>query len=161
QTDIVCLRERDLLKRFATEVSRYQAQGESREYAFILSYQLAEDLARAFTDRVMFQAFLEAETAMPAGSLKNVLGLLRCMYAVINLEEDASFLRYGYLSPDNAIIVRKEVMILCSELRPHALAIVSSFGIPDAMLSPIAFDWVEANSWSSLQHWQHAIMAFH
>ncbi|XP_077229453.1 acyl-coenzyme A oxidase 3, peroxisomal-like [Tasmannia lanceolata] len=152
QTDIFCLRERDLLKHFATEVSRYQAQGESREYAFILSYQLAEDLARAFTDRVLFQAFLEAETAVPAGSLKNVLGLLRCMYAVINLEEDASFLRYGYLSPDNAIIVRKEVMILCSELRPHALAIVSSFGIPDAMLSPIAFDWVEANSWSSLQH---------
>lgn len=72
------------------------------------------------------------------------------MYAMITLEEDAAFLRYGYLSTDNAAAVRKEVAKLCSELRPHALALVNSFGIPDAFLSPIAFDWVEANSWSSV-----------
>lgn len=81
---------------------------------------------------------------------QNVLGLLRSMYVVTILEEDASFLRYGYLSPDNAVVVRKEVVKLCSELRPHALSVVSSFGIPDALLSPIAFDWVDANSWSSI-----------
>ena len=84
--------------------------------------------------------------------MQNVLGLLRSMYALISLEEDASFLRYGYLSPDNAAAVRKEVATLCSELRPHALALVSSFGIPDAFLAPIAYNWVEANSWSSDQH---------
>lgn len=73
------------------------------------------------------------------------------MYALISLEEDASFLRYGYLSPDNAAAIRKEVAKLCSELRPHALALVSSFGIPDAFLSPIAYNWIEANSWFSVQ----------
>lgn len=83
-------------------------------------------------------------------ALQTVLGLLRSMYVVTILEEDASFLRYGYLSPDNAVVVRKEVVKLCSELRPHALSVVSSFGIPDALLSPIAFDWVDANSWSSI-----------
>lgn len=36
QTAILCLRERDLLNRFAAEVSQYQAQGESKEYAVIL-----------------------------------------------------------------------------------------------------------------------------
>ena len=82
--------------------------------------------------------------------LQNVVGLLRSMYALICLEEDAAFLRYGYLSMDNAAAVRNEVMKLCSELRPHALALVSSFGIPDAFLSPIAFDWIDANSWSSV-----------
>lgn len=81
-----------------------------------------------------------------------MLGLLRSMYAVTILEEDASFLRYGYLSPENAVIVRKEMVKLCSELRPHAPSVVSSFGIPDALLAPIAFDWVEANSLSSVQH---------
>ena len=73
------------------------------------------------------------------------------MYVLMSVEEDVSFLRYGYLSPDNAAGVRKEVTKLCSELRGHALALVSSFGIPDAFLSPIAFDWVDANAWSSVE----------
>lgn len=78
-----------------------------------------------------------------------MLGLLRSMYALICLEEDAAFLRYGYLSTENAAAVRREVAMLCGELRPHALALVSSFGIPDAFLGPIAFNWIDANSWSS------------
>ncbi|XP_072961049.1 acyl-coenzyme A oxidase 3, peroxisomal-like [Typha angustifolia] len=150
QTDIFCLRERDLLKRFADEVSCYLSLGESKEKALMLSYQLAQELARAFTERTIYQIFLEAETSLPAGPLKDILGLMRSMYALICIEEVASFLRYGYLSVGNAATVRKEVMALCSDLRPHALAIVSSFGIPDAFLSPIAFDWIEANSWSSV-----------
>ncbi|KAK1610056.1 hypothetical protein QYE76_033729 [Lolium multiflorum] len=149
QMDLFCLRERDLLKQFTKEVSHYLAQGESREKAFMLSYQIGEDLARAFTERTLLQIFLEDEMKTPAGSLKDVLGLLRCMYVTVCIDESASFLRYGYLSRDNVATARKEVMTLCSELRPHALAIVSSFGIPDAFLSPLAFDWIDANALSS------------
>lgn len=151
QMNAHCLRERDLLNRFAAEVSLYQSKGESKERAFILSYQLAEDLGRAFSDRAILRTFIDAEANVSAGSLKNVLGLLRSMYALICLEEDAAFLRYGYLSTDNAAAVRNEVTKLCGELRPHALALVSSLGIPDAFLSPIAFNWIDANSWSSVQ----------
>ena len=94
--DLLCLRERDLLKHFTEEVSHYLAQGESREKAlmlvkftfyctsscwsklslglmwmqFIQSYQVAEDLARAFTERTILQIFLEDEVNAPAGSLK-------------------------------------------------------------------------------------------
>jgi acyl-CoA oxidase len=71
---------------------------------------------------------------------------------MVNIDESASFLRYGYLSRVNVAGVRKDVMKLCSELRPHALAVVSSFGIPDAFLSPLAFDWIEANALSSGSH---------
>ncbi|KAK7257396.1 hypothetical protein RIF29_31345 [Crotalaria pallida] len=152
QTDLFHLRERDLLKRFAAEVSQYQARGESKESAVILSYQLAEDLGRAFSERAILKTFLEAESNVPAGSLKDVLSLLRSLYALISVDEDAAFLRYGYLSTENAAAVRKEVPTLCAELRPHALALVSSFGIPDAFLSPIAYDWVDSNAWSSTQH---------
>ncbi|URE08857.1 acyl-coenzyme A oxidase [Musa troglodytarum] len=150
QLDLFCSRERDLFVRYANEVSRYQAEGESKEKAVLLSYQLAGDLARAFTERSILQIFIDDEMAQPAGPLKDVLGLLRSMYALICAEEGASFLRYGYLSLDGAAAARKEVMKLCCDLRPHALAVVSSFGIPDAFLSPIAFDWIQANSWSSL-----------
>ncbi|XP_040863443.1 acyl-coenzyme A oxidase 3, peroxisomal isoform X2 [Glycine max] len=149
QIDLFHLRERDLLRRFAEEVSEYQSRGESKESAFILSYQLAEELGRAFSERAILKTFMEAESTVPAGSLKNVLGLLRSLYAVICVDEDSAFLRYGYLSTENASAVRKEVPKLCAELRPHALALVSSFGIPDAFLSPIAYNWVDSNSWSS------------
>lgn len=77
------------------------------------------------------------------------MGLVRSMYALTCLEEDPSLLRYGYLSMDNVGDVRREVSKLCGELRPHALALVTSFGIPDAFLGPIAFNWVEASAWSS------------
>ncbi|KAJ0113184.1 hypothetical protein Patl1_02375 [Pistacia atlantica] len=149
QMDAFCLRERDLLSRFALEVSQHQARGQSKEYAFILSYQLAEDLGRAFSDRLILQTFFETEATVSEGSLKHALGLLRSLYALKCLEEDAAFLRYGYLSTDNDAAVRKEVKQLCSEVRPHALTLVSSFGIPDGFLSPIAFNWIDANSWSS------------
>ncbi|KAH0983187.1 hypothetical protein GBA52_010364 [Prunus armeniaca] len=152
QMDAFCLRERDLLTRFAMEVSERQKQGESKEYSVILSYQLAQDLGRAFSDRTILQTLLDAEAGVPSGSLKNVLAMLRSMYALICLEEDPAFLRFGYLSTDNVAAVRKEVSRLCGELRPHALALVSSFGIPDAFLGPIAFNWIDANSWSSVQH---------
>ncbi|XP_038902953.1 acyl-coenzyme A oxidase 3, peroxisomal-like [Benincasa hispida] len=151
QTDAFCLRERDLLNGLAAEVSQYEARGDSKEYAFIQSFLLAEDLGRAFSEKAILRCFIEAENSVPSGSIKNVLGLLRSMYALICLEEDASFLRYGYLSPENLASVRQEVKKLCSEIRPHALALVSSFGIPDAFLAPVAYNWVESNSWSSVQ----------
>lgn len=150
QTDILCLRERDLLIRFAAEVSVRQSQGDSKEYAFAMSYQLAEDLGKAFADHAIFQTFVDAEASVKSIPVKNTLGLVRSMYALFTLDEDASFLRYGYLSTDNAAAIRKEVTKLCSELRPQALALVNSFGIPDAFLSPIAFNWIDANAWSSI-----------
>ncbi|KAL8138458.1 hypothetical protein V2J09_004459 [Rumex salicifolius] len=151
-TDIFYLRERDLLNHFVEEISQHQKQGRSREYALALSYQIAEDLGRAFADKAILLTFIEAESNAPAGPLKEVLGLLRTLYALTIMDEDPSFLRYGYVSKENAGAIRKEVLKLCSEVRPHALALVSSFGIPDAFLSPIAFDWIDANSWSSVQH---------
>lgn len=79
------------------------------------------------------------------------MGLLRSMYVMATLDEDVAFLRYGYLTVEAATAVRKEVLKLCAEIRPHALSLVTSFGIPDAFLGPIAFDWVAADSWSPVQ----------
>ncbi|KAM7274668.1 hypothetical protein ACFE04_016534 [Oxalis oulophora] len=149
QENAFCLRERDLLYRFAALVLQSQKSGKTKENAFILNYQLAEDLGRAFSDRTIFQIIVQTEATASDVSVKNMLGLVRSMYALTCMEEDASFLRYGYLTTENAAAVRKEVSQLCGDMRPHALALVSSFGIPDAFLSPIAFNWIEANSWSS------------
>ncbi|CAA7026439.1 unnamed protein product [Microthlaspi erraticum] len=149
-TNVFSLRERDLLERFTSEVSQLQDRGESKELSFLLNHQLSEELSKAFTEKAIMQTFLDAEAKQPAGSIKDVLGLVRSMYALVSLEEDPSMLRYGYLSRENVGDVRREVSKLCGELRPHALALVTSFGIPDAFLGPIAFNWVEANAWSSV-----------
>ncbi|GAB4859614.1 Acyl-coenzyme A oxidase 3, peroxisomal [Ancistrocladus abbreviatus] len=151
QTDIFCLRERELLNCLVEEVSWHQKQGQSKEYAFVQNYLLAEDLGRAFADKAILHTFIEVERNVPTGPLKNILDMVRSLYALITMEEDASFLRYGFLSMENAAAVRQEVQKLCSELRPHALALVTSFGIPNAFLGPIAFDWVDANSWPSVR----------
>ncbi|KAJ4841802.1 hypothetical protein Tsubulata_021320 [Turnera subulata] len=144
------LRERDLLHRFASEVSLHQLRGETKDQAINLAYHLYKELSKAFTERMVLQLTIEAEEGISAGSIKDVLALVRSLYALICIEEDDTFLRYGHLSAENAATVREEVTKLCSELRPHALALVSSFGIPDSFLAPIAFDWVGANSWSSV-----------
>ncbi|KAK4484484.1 hypothetical protein RD792_007067 [Penstemon davidsonii] len=112
-------------------------------------YQLAEDLGRAYSDRLILQTFIEAENNVTDTPLKEMLGLIRSMYVLVTLDEDVAFLRYGYLTVEAAATVRREIVKLCAEIRPHALSLVSSFGIPDAFLSPIAFDWVAANSWSN------------
>ncbi|CAF1923961.1 hypothetical protein Bca4012_069877 [Brassica carinata] len=148
QKNVFCLRERDLLERYTCEVAELQERGESRELSFLLSHQLSEDLSKAFAEKAILQAVLDAEAKLPAGSIKDVVGLVRSMYALICMEEDPSFLRYGYHSRDSVGDVRREVSKLCIELRPHALALVTSFGIPDAFLGPIAFNWIEANAWS-------------
>ncbi|GMG98551.1 hypothetical protein Nepgr_000391 [Nepenthes gracilis] len=109
QADIFCLRERDLLEHFVSEISAHQKQGRSKEYASVMNYQLAEDLGRAFADKAILLTFIETEAKVSNGPLKNVLGLLRSLYALTILEEDASFLRYGYLSRENAASVRQEV----------------------------------------------------
>ncbi|KAL6323360.1 hypothetical protein AAG906_029367 [Vitis piasezkii] len=148
------------INQFFFEISRLQACGLSRDY------QLAKDLGELSRIEQFCRPFRSCQATVSSGPLKvnigtfchkyNMLSLLRSMHVLIILEEDASFLRYGYLSPDNAVGIRKEVTILCSELRPHALALVSSFGIPDAFLSRIAFNWIDANSWSLVQPQQGA-----
>ncbi|KAL8457215.1 hypothetical protein ACS0TY_035165 [Phlomoides rotata] len=54
--DIFCLRERDLVNRFASEISRYEVQGESKESAFMAT-------------------FIEAENSVTVASLKGCVWL--------------------------------------------------------------------------------------
>ncbi|KAL8463034.1 hypothetical protein ACS0TY_033883 [Phlomoides rotata] len=67
------------------------------------SYQLAEDLGRAFADRAILQTFIEAENSVTVASLKNMLTVVRSVYVVVTLDEDAAFLRYCYLK--NVIVL--------------------------------------------------------
>eukprot|EP00252_Welwitschia_mirabilis_P019485 TRINITY_DN4526_c0_g2_i1.p1 TRINITY_DN4526_c0_g2~~TRINITY_DN4526_c0_g2_i1.p1 ORF type:complete len:721 (+),score=118.07 TRINITY_DN4526_c0_g2_i1:107-2164(+) len=147
QINIFCLRERHLLEHLALEISSLTSQGQTETVAFNTVHALAEDLGRSYTQRRVLDSFLSAERNATDMSIKNILGVLRALYALVILEEDVSLLRYGFLSPQHSQFIQKEVAKLCNEVRPHALSLVDSFGIPQAFLSPLAFNWIEANSW--------------
>ncbi|KAJ0244946.1 Acyl-CoA oxidase/dehydrogenase [Hirschfeldia incana] len=70
QKNVFCLRERDLLERYTCEVAELQGRGETREFSFLLSHQLSEDLSKAFAEKAILQAVLDAEAKLPAGSIK-------------------------------------------------------------------------------------------
>jgi len=58
------------------------------------SYQLAEDLGKAFSERLVLESTLAAEQQAEAGSMKQVLGLLRTLFVLSVADEGAVFLRY-------------------------------------------------------------------
>lgn len=149
QLALLQLRERGLLELLFSQVSSLVTKGVSMTDAVISSYQLAEDLGQAFTERSILESLLRVEQ-QTTGSMKGVLGLLRSLYVLSSADETPVFLRYGYLSPKQSQVIRTEVATLCGDLRPQALNLVDAFGIPEPFLGPIAFDWVEYNSWSNV-----------
>ena len=55
--------------------------------------------------------------------------------------------RYKYITQEQGQAIHMELPALCKEVRPHALALVQSFGFPHHILGPIAFDWVDFEAW--------------
>lgn len=146
QLGLLQLRERDLLERLAEDVTQRIRRGTSPIEAANQSYQLGGRLGEAFSEKQVFEAHLAGEEET-SGPLKKVLGLLRTLYVLAVIDESPAFLRYGLLSSTQSQILHHEVALVCSEIRPHALSLVDSFGIPLELLGPIASDWVEYNSW--------------
>ncbi|KAL3683937.1 hypothetical protein R1sor_001959 [Riccia sorocarpa] len=150
QVTLLQLRERDLLERLAADVMDRVSRGTPQAEAANQSYQLAGRLGEAFAEKQVLEAHLETENQQ-TGPLKDILGLLRSLYVLSVVDESPVFLRYGLLSSTQSQIIHQEVAALCRELRPHALALVESLGIPRDFLGPIASDWIEYNSYKNEQ----------
>lgn len=73
-----------------------------------------------------------------------------CQLLTNAFEMQCMHCRYGLLTSTQSQIIHQEVAALCGELRPHALALVDSLGIPLDLLGPIASDWVEHNSYKNV-----------
>eukprot|EP00249_Psilotum_nudum_P005913 c19319_g1_i1 orf=197-2248(+) len=145
------LRERNLVQHLSEQVAHQLSKGLSLTDALSMNYQLAEDLGRAFSERSVLESFIVAEAGQSISSIKETLGLLRSLYALTIVDEQIVFLRYSYLTPQQSQAIHGEVTKLCAEIRPVALPLVDSFGIPQMFLGPIASDWIEYNSWANVQ----------
>ncbi|KAI5077659.1 hypothetical protein GOP47_0007483 [Adiantum capillus-veneris] len=147
QLSVFHLRERDLLHQLSREVSQRTSEGSSLNDALSLSYRTIKDLGLAFSERCVLNSLLRAEDNEVLLPVKLHLGLLRSLYALSVFEEYPVFLRNGYVTPKQSQAIQQEVTGLCARIRPHALALVESFGIPKPLLGSLAFDWINHNAW--------------
>lgn len=156
QVSLFRVRERDLIERLTARVGVLASAGSTVGEALNQSFQLGSDLARAHAELEVLVAARAVAQAQAEGPLKDVLNLLLTLNFMATVDEDPVFLRYGYISSDQSQAVHDEVALLCKELRPHTLPLVESFGLPDHILAPIAFDWVDYESWKHVPHARNA-----
>jgi len=95
--------------------------------------------ARAHVERIIVERAAEAIAAAPAEHAA-VLRPLLALDALARIEAGAGWLlEHGVLEAAKARAVRKQVDVLCCELRPLARGLVDAFAIPDEVLAaPIA-----------------------
>ena len=108
--------------------------------ALIMCQDHALAAARAFVERVAYDAFRRAVNEIEDPTLARPLILLRDLYALDRLAEDRGwFLEHDLFEDAKAKAIQAQVNALCREIRPDAPALVDAFGIPDALIAaPIA-----------------------
>jgi acyl-CoA oxidase len=95
-------------------------------------------VTRAHCYAFMLACFEAGVRAAPK-ELQQVLTLLRNVFALQHIEQNlGDFLEDGFLSGAHAASLRALLRTLYTRLRPHALALVDSFGLPDFVVeSPL------------------------
>lgn len=129
---------RRLKGRMDRGMSTYDAFIECQDHLITMAEAFVEDhLVRSFRRRI-----LETQDPEIAHTLRQVYTL----FALSVIENRRGwFLEQDYISGGKSKAIRTEVNLLCSEMRPHAEALVDAFLIPDELLSaPIAFDGMPA-----------------
>jgi len=127
-------REDRLLESAARRLKGFIDQGHDAFEAFNRCQDHLEALAKAHTERITLEAFLDGVAAAPQ-EVAPLLGQVAALYALARMEADrAWFLEAGYVEPVKSRAIRAEVEALCSALRPEAVTLVDAWGIPDAVL---------------------------
>jgi acyl-CoA oxidase len=104
-------------------------------------------LAAAHAERVALEAFADARAGIADAGVRAQLDRLGTLYAVSRLvRHEGWYLSCGYFEGGKARALRALEAELCAEVRPHAVALVDGFGIPDEVLAaPIAFTALPAS----------------
>ncbi|MFD4181675.1 acyl-CoA dehydrogenase [Rhodococcus sp. NPDC058514] len=91
--------------------------------------------AEAHIDRVVLEAFVAGIDSCADDATTDLLGDLCDLYALTVIEEDkAWFMEHRHLSVERAKAVTRGVNERCRTLRPHALALIEGFAVPESTL---------------------------
>lgn len=126
-------RERSLTASLSARIQRRMSEGLNAQAAFEACQDHALALAKAHTERFVFESFAEAAKGDPT------LETLCALYGLCRLSKDmAWFVEDGYVAAAKARAIRRQVNVLLGELAPHVLALTDAFGIPETCLGPLA-----------------------
>lgn len=129
QRRLIAAREQHLLASAAQRMRKALAPGADQFAIFNGAQDHLLAAARAYVDRVVFDAFAAVADRDP------LLGRLLALHGLSTIEADrAWFVEHGYLTAARTKAVTGAVNALCGELRPHARELVDAFGIPDNWL---------------------------
>ena len=141
QASMLRAREERLVDSLARRLRRLvQSEGMDPLRALSHCQDHALKTAIAQVERIAHERFCVAIGDVDHEPTAEVLSRLRDLYALTVMERDRGWwLEHGFIDGDTGKAVQREVNVLCGQLRPAALGLVQSFGIPDALLrAPIA-----------------------
>lgn len=131
--------------RYRREKLLYSVSSRMRDYlkkrinpfqAFLKCQVHMVELAHAFIDEIVYISFAKAVDNAPNEEVKTVLKKLCKLYALDVIQEHKGwFLENDFMDGNKSKAVRRVHTKLISELRPEAMAIVDSFGIPEELLA--------------------------
>lgn len=96
--------------------------------------------ARAFMDRTVLEAFVDAIAAVEDEDVRQLLDRVCDLYACSTLERDrAWFMEHGFITAARSKALVTAVNELCRELRPYVQVLARSLGVPKELVrAPIA-----------------------
>ena len=131
-------RQEHMLGSVAARLRRRIDNGMSASEAFLDCQVHLIGTARARIERVILER-LHAALVEGEGESSRVLSLASTLLGLDLINADRGwFQEHGLLSANKAKRVQQEHETLCAELRPHASALVDTFGIPSTLLPEIA-----------------------
>jgi acyl-CoA oxidase len=129
-------REQVQLTQLARRLKRALDEGSDPYTAFIRQQTRAVELARSHVERLVLERFTAAIASCSDRSLAIPLSRVCDLYALSQLERHRGwYLEQGLFAAGKSRAITRQVDDLCAELRPHAVDLVDSFGIPDELLA--------------------------
>eukprot|EP00761_Pharyngomonas_kirbyi_P012102 gb/GECH01012129.1/.p1 GENE.gb/GECH01012129.1/~~gb/GECH01012129.1/.p1 ORF type:complete len:744 (+),score=187.61 gb/GECH01012129.1/:1-2232(+) len=124
-----------LLRAVAIKIARVQRRVKGQFQSWNECLPDLIELAKAYMEQVMVETFIERVEKVNDYELKHVLKMLSDLYALSLMVKDiGNFRNFEMFKSTKARAVKNQMYELCRELRPHAVSLVDSFGIPDDIL---------------------------
>jgi len=145
--EIFRARTHNLLVSAARRVKRRTDDGKDAFEAFTEVQDHAVALARSHVEEHVHACFADAVEAMAEGPEREALEQVRALWAVWRLHEDIGwFLENDHVETRKARALRRLLSRQCARVRAMAIPLVDAFGVPDAMLGPVAFEQYAENA---------------
>ena len=128
-------REQHLLKRAAQRLKSRIDGGMNSFEAFNECQNHLIVLAHAYIERVILEHFIAVVEQTPQEGLKAKLSTLASLFALNTInQQNGWYQENGYLEASKSKAIRRQVTVLCKEVRADSLTLVNAFGIPDHLL---------------------------